>query len=43
MKGSNQAVPFVPPEDFVERLESRFARKWRRWSFEQSLSGSAAA
>jgi putative transposase len=31
------------PEDFVERLESRFARKWRRWSFEQSLSGSAAA
>jgi putative transposase len=31
------------PEDFVERLELRFSRKWRRWGFEQSLSGSAAA
>jgi putative transposase len=31
------------PEDFLERLESKFARKWRRWSFEQPRSDTAAA
>lgn len=31
------------PEEFVERLESKFARKWRRWGFEQALSISVVA
>jgi putative transposase len=31
------------PEDFVERLESQFARKWRRWGFESPQSSSTAA
>ncbi len=30
-------------EEFVEQLESRFSRKWRRWGFEQTLSDSAKA
>ena len=31
------------PEDFLERLESKFARKWRRWGFEQPRSDTATA
>ncbi len=30
------------PEDFIERLELKFARKWRRWAFDRSSQVSAA-
>jgi REP-associated tyrosine transposase len=30
-------------EEFLERLESRFHRKWRRWGFEQAHSVPAVA
>jgi len=31
------------PEEFVERIETKFGRKWRRWGFEQIQSQTAEA
>ena len=30
-------------EAFVERIETTFQRKWRRWSFEKTLGGRSLA
>jgi len=36
--GANAGRPFGE-EEFVERIENRFQRSWRRWGFEKIAAG----